>query len=87
MKLEYVKQTENVIRKWCELMGYKEECEIRIFPKNNKIIARVEAIDDRGYMHRVEVHICSNGFSKFRDSIEIDDEEIKNFIKQIENGK
>lgn len=87
MKLEYVKQTENVIRKWCELMGYQEECEIRIFPKNDKIIARVEAIDDRGYMHRVEVRICSNGFSKFRDSIKMDDEEINYFMKQIENGK
>lgn len=87
MKLEYVKQRENVIRKWCELMGYQEECEIRIFPKNDKIIACIEAIDDRGYMHRVEVHICSNGFSKLRDSIEMDDEEINEFIKQVENGE
>lgn len=87
MKLEYVKQTENVIRKWCELMGYQEECEINIFLKDANIVACVEAIDDKGYMHKVKVYVGSNGFLKLCDSIEMDDEEINEFVKQIENGK
>ena len=87
MRFEHVKQVETVIHKWCELMGYQEECEIRIFPKNEKIIACVDAIDDKGYMHKVKVYVGSNRFSKFCDSIEMDDEEINEFVKQIENGK
>ena len=87
MKLEYIKQTEKVIRKWCELMGYQEECVIHIFPKEANIMACIDAMDDKGYMHKVEVYVCSNGFLKFCDSIEMDDEEINEFVKQIENGK
>lgn len=87
MKLEYVKQTEKVIRKWCELMGYQEECVIHIYHKEANIMACIDAMDDKGYMHKVKVYICSNGFLKFCDSIEMDDEEINEFVKQIENEK
>lgn len=87
MRFEHVKQVETLIRKWCELMGYQEECEIRIFPENANMMACVDGIDDKGYRHKVKIYIRDNGFSKLCDSIEMYDEEINHFMKQIENGK
>lgn len=87
MYFKDVELAEKLVEKWCKEMNYTKEYEIRALPKNTKINVYVQAMDDKKISHRVMVEVWPDGAYTLHDDVEMDYEEIKDFMEQIENGK